>query len=309
MGTLGRTLVISNGEFGERLYDVTKLHTDKVDHLQFRWQAAIDLGRVEKLLSARRYTLVAMVHHETSTGMLNPVAEITRLAHAYGAYVSVDAVSSIGAELIQMQGWGVDILVGASGKALSAMPGVGIVVVREDVLTALESHVPRVHYLDLVRLFHFMNTYTQTPNTPAVPIFVSLHAALKELSEKGIIYARRTIEYRARLVRRELLDMGLSYIDYGSINSSVITCVPLPPQLSFTVLSERLKSKGIVVYNGKGILKDKIFQIGHIGALRPKDTRKALREIRQVTRKYVSQPQANAPFSRHFARSRSHVVS
>ncbi|MDP2210186.1 MAG: alanine--glyoxylate aminotransferase family protein [Candidatus Aquicultor sp.] len=284
IGAIGPTLVINNGEFGERLFDVAKLHNKDVEQVKFKWQEQIDLEKVEEALKRKRYHLVAVVHHETSSGMLNPVAEIARLAHRYGALISVDAISSIGAEIIAAKQWGIDVLVGASGKALSAMPGVGILVVKSSVLKQLDSKSTRGHYLDLYKHFLFMDDHAQTPNTPAVHVFVSLHASLKEITKQGIARARQTIQARATYTREELTRMGLEYADYSGNNSSVITCVTLPGYVSFEHLARRLKTKGIVIYNGKGVLKDRIFQIGHIGALRKNDTRDALRQLQKIMR-------------------------
>ncbi|MDF2460749.1 MAG: hypothetical protein K0S68_152 [Candidatus Saccharibacteria bacterium] len=282
LSSLGRTLVISNGEFGERLYDVTRLHTSKVDHLSFGWQQPINLDLVDDALSRHDYSLVAMVHHETSTGMLNPVAEVAALAHKYGALISVDAVSSIGAEAIEVKSWGVDALSGASGKALSAMPGVGILVLSKEVLARLDASTRSVHYLDLHKHFHYMRELAQTPNTPAVHVFVSLHAALTEIHRIGLTRFRERIAARAAYVRRVLPQLGLHHAVYGPQTSRVITCVSLPPYMTFDRLTAHLKRRGIVIYNGKGPLKDKIFQIGHIGALKRRDTRLAIKLIKRL---------------------------
>lgn len=282
IGAIGPTLVISNGEFGERLFDVVELHNKDVDQLEFKWQEQIDLEKVAEVLKQKRYHLVAVVHHETSSGMLNPVAEIAQLAHRYGALILVDAISSIGAEVISAKQWSIDVLVGASGKALSAMPGVGILVMKNSVLKQLDAKSTRGHYLDLHKHFMFIDDHTQTPNTPAVHVFVSLHAALKEITRYGIAQTRQTIQARAVFARNQLTLMGLEYADYSGNNSIVITCVTLPDYIRFEQLARKFKTKGIVVYNGKGVLKDKIFQIGHIGALRKNDTRDSLRQLHNI---------------------------
>ncbi|MEX2014537.1 MAG: alanine--glyoxylate aminotransferase family protein [Candidatus Saccharimonadales bacterium] len=287
IGKLGPVLVISNGEFGERLLAVAKLHNKDIDELKFDWQEKIDLKTVAKALKSKRYHMVAVVHHETSSGMLNPVAEITKLAHKYGAIVSVDAISSIGAEKIRAKEWGVDIIVGASGKALSAMPGAGILIIKSDLVNTLSEPSSTGHYLDLYKHFLYMRNHIQTPNTPAVHVFVSLHASLKEITEQGIGSFQKTIRQRASYTRTEINRMGLSYASYGGNSSSVITCVAMPEHLSFGYLAERLKEKGIIVYSGKGVLKDKIFQIGHIGALRKNDTSYALRQLEKILQESV----------------------
>ena len=278
LAALGPILVISNGEFGERLLEIARTHGETVDHLRFNWQEKIDLTQLEQALQMRPYKLVLVVHHETSTGMLNPVAAIAALAHHYGALVSVDAVSSIGAETLRACEWDIDIL-GASGKALSGMPGVGILIVKTAVLDLLAPSSRGNHYLDLYKHFYFMRTFGQTPNTPAVHVFVALHAALSELTKKGLVAFQREIGARARLTRYELTRLGLSYASYEGATSQVITCVTLPEFLHFATLAARLKEKGIVIYNGKGPLKDKLFQIGHIGALKKEDTLYALHQL------------------------------
>jgi 2-aminoethylphosphonate-pyruvate transaminase len=283
IGTLGRVLVVSNGEFGERLLEVLKLHNQEVDHLGFNWQEPIDLRRLEQTLSEGHYRLVAMVHHETSTGMLNPVAAVAKLAHRYGALISVDTISSIGAETIEAKKWDVDVLVGTSGKALSAMPGVGILIVKNHVLELLEGRPTRGHYLDLRKHFTFIRELAQTPNTPAVHVFVSLHASLNEIHAEGLQAFRSGIRERADYVRQQINQLGLTYADYGhGVTSKVITCVTLPDHITFQQLAAQLKQQGIVIYNGKGPLKDKIFQIGHIGALRKSDTLIAMSHISRI---------------------------
>lgn len=308
LGSLGPLLVISNGEFGERLHDVASLHNKQVDHLQFGWQEYIDLTQVATMLKKKKYHMVAMVHHETSTGMLNPVAEVAELAHEAGALISIDAISSMGAERIAIKKWKVDVVVGASGKALSAMPGVGILIVKSSVLKQLDGIKTHTHYLNMQKHFSFMREYSQTPNTPAVHVFISLHASLKEITKLGSTKFRRNIHKRALFAREELTRMGLQHANYGKNNSSVITCVTLPLNLNFERLASEFKSKGIVVYNGKGVLKDKVFQIGHIGALRKRDTRYALQQLEIILSKTALASVAIL-INPEQSSKRSHVVS
>ena len=164
-------------------------------------------------------------------------------------------------------------------------PGVGILVVRSELLDTVTARSGAGHYLDLYNHFFYMRNYTQTPNTPAVHVVVSLHASLREITEQGVASFQATIRQRAAYTRREVTRMGLCYALYEGGNSSVITCIELPEHLGFNDLVRRFRQKGIVVYNGKGALKDRIFQIGHIGALRNGDTPYALRQLREILRR------------------------
>jgi 2-aminoethylphosphonate-pyruvate transaminase len=290
IGAGGPTLVVSNGEFGERLLTTARRHNDDVRSLAFAWQTPIDLDLLEDELQRRRYHLVVVVHHETSSGMLNPIAEIARLAHRHGALIAVDAISSIGAETIAAEDWGIDVLTGASGKALSAMPGVGIVIVKDSVLAQSATLPSDPRYLDLHTHCGYMRDYSQTPNTPAVHVFISLHAALQESTALGVERARAVIHSRAAFARERLTRMGLVYSDFGAATSGVLTCVTLPDGLSFERLSQHLKARGFVVYNGKGAFTDRMFQIAHIGALRRNDTRDALRHVQAVLEQSTQAP-------------------
>lgn len=284
VGTIGPTLVLANGEFGERLIAMARRHNPEAEGLRFPWLEAIDLVRLERELVRRPVALVVVAHHETSTGMLNPIAEIARIAHRHGALVAVDAVSSIGAEPIEAGAWGIDVLTGSSGKALSAMPGVGIVAITRDALARSASASRAAGYLDLHAHCSSLSDLAQTPNTPAVHVFVSLHAALEERARLGDRAAREAIRSRATGARRRLGEMGLGLVDHGAATASALTCVWQPEAIPFAALAGRLKERGIVVYNGKGALTDRMFQIGHIGALRRNDTRDALRAVETILR-------------------------
>ena len=127
-----------------------------------------------------------------------------------------------------------------------------------------------------------MREYAQTPNTPAIHAFVALHASLLEITQQGLKAFRRDIGARARLTRMVLRSLNLDHAVYAGHTSQVITCVYLPPMMSVACLAKRLKEQGIVIYNGKGPLKDKLFQLGHIGALRHDDTLFALEQIKRI---------------------------
>ena len=186
-----------------------------------------------------------------------------------------------------MEEWGIDVLTGTSGKALSAMPGVGIVVVKDGFLDSRSRLASEPHYLDLHTHLTTMRDLAQTPNTPAVHVFVSLHASLTDTTLQGAARSRAVIRSRASYARERLAVIGLDYSDYGETTSSVLTCVRLPGQVPFDELAGQLKRRGIVVYNGKGPLENRLFQIGHIGALRRNDTRNALRHVEAAMRRGV----------------------
>lgn len=282
IGGLGRMLIISNGEFGERLLDLATIHYKNIDSLHFDWGKVIDLKLLDQQLKQKRYSTVAVVHHETSTGMLNPICEITKIAHNRGARIFVDAVSSIGAEKIQMSHTAIDVLVGTSGKALGAMPGVGIVVAKRKLMEDLKNVQVRSHYLNLRNYHHYMESFEQTPNTPVVNVLMSLYAALSLIDRCGIDTYQKGIRHRAQITRGHLSRLHLPYRSYGKHTSSVLTCVDVPSWITYQHIADHFKAAGIVIYGGKGVYNNRIFQVGHIGALTQANVRYSMRVLKQL---------------------------
>lgn len=285
LGKLGKMLVISNGEFGERIYKLAALHHQDVDHISFAWGEEIDLRKIEKALKNAKYKSVAIVHHETSTGMLNPVAEIATLAHTNGAIVYVDAVSSLGAEKFEAEEWGIDIFVSSSGKALASIPGIGIVGIAKDLADRISRLQKTVQYLDLATYITYADQFNQTPNTPSVHALAALQVATDRICKMGLPEYRAMIRQRAEYVRSDLTRLGLNYFDYGlGKTSSVITCVKANGDISVVELLAYMRSRNIILYGGKGELENVIFQIGHIGDLSHRTMRYVLGTLKLYVR-------------------------
>jgi len=264
-----RLLVLSNGEFGERLARIAAHVGAGVVALAARWGQPFDLAAVEERIAAARPDAVAWVHHETSTGMLNPVAEIAAAARRHGVDTYLDAVSSVGGVAVDVEAHGLTFCTGGANKALGAPPGLAFVCGRRDAFEALASCRPASLYLDLHNHFHHNDRLHQTPNTPAVPLFFALDAALDEVLAEGL--ERRFARHRrlGRRLRRGLARLGLRPFLPGALMSPLLTTVELPPGFSAEEVHDRLKSAGYIVYTGKGILHDRVFQIATLGALRP----------------------------------------
>nr|AGZ94596.1 2-aminoethylphosphonate:pyruvate aminotransferase [Streptomyces sp. XY66] len=137
----GGLLVIDNGHYGERFRHIADAHGIRAHRLELGWATPVDLDAVDRALAADPgLTHVGVVHHETSSGMLNDVAAVTRIAHAHGREVVVDAVSSIGAERISLAADGVDWLAGSANKCLEGAPGLGFVSAARTSFEALAGH-------------------------------------------------------------------------------------------------------------------------------------------------------------------------
>jgi len=266
----GRVLVPSTGEFGERLARISRCHATTVV-LQQSWGSPMDLVRLERAMQDRRPTLVAMVHHETSTGVLNPVEEVGALCRRFGAGLFVDMVSSFSADPLDLEAAGVTFATTSSGKAIASHPGLGLVIGRRRALENLPARPAASHYLDLRRYFEFATTRRQTPNTPAVPLVRALGRALELALEEGLTARQRRLNRLAAHVREKLGACGLRALVEGQPRSCVLTSALVPPGVTYDELADGLRQRGFVIYGGKGSLEGRIFQVCTIGEITEND--------------------------------------
>ena len=258
-------LVASNGAFGERLAEIAQTLGARVRHLKQPWGQALDVPAIERALQTDPViTSVAVVHHDTSVGCINPVAAIGSLAASRGARLFVDVVSSFGAEPFDADAAHASVVIGAANKCLESVPGVAFVLVRRDAWPA--SIQPRTLYLDLRRYRSTSPADAAIPFTPAVPAVAALHEALVELEEEGGTEARRR-RYLARQtqIRRGLARVGLQ--PYFDGTSCSLTVAALPPRMTSRRLYDDLRARGFVVYEAKGDLRERCFLIANMGHL------------------------------------------
>ena len=264
-------LILSNGEFGERLHAISQIHNESTSLLQFPWGDSIDLEIVNTYLQSHRVDFIALVHHETSSGMLNPLAAIGALARANGAVLLVDCVSSVGAESIDMERDNIAFCSGSSSKAIGSYPGLSFVIGKTDEFEKLRTLPAKSAYLNLYRFFEFATGRSQTPNTPAVPLFFALDQALANILIEGVPQRRAKILRTATTLREEMKELGLSFLLKSEDMSSVLTTAFVPPYVDIDLFRQRLREKSIIIYEGKGPLKDRVFQVGNIGELSETD--------------------------------------
>lgn len=275
-------LVLSNGEFGERLFNISKIHNKNTFLLNFGWGRRIELDRLEACLKEHRIDIVAMVHHETSSGMLNDLEKTGALVKAHGAMFIADCVSSAGAEPIDMEKCHISFCSSSSSKAICSYAGLSFVIGRKEEFEKLKDLPARTTYLNLYKFYHFLKTSAQTPNTPAIHLFYALEQALADILAKGVERHYAEIRTRARFLRRGMSRMGLKFLIDPEDMSSVLTTVKMPPYADVATLRRKLREKSILVYEGKGCFRGWVFQVGNIGALTFSDIRYFLESLRDI---------------------------
>lgn len=262
-----RLLVVSNGAFGERIAEMAQNLGLPMSHLRYDWGEPIVLEQVQGMLDGDpRIRAVAMVHHETSVGRLNPVNEVGRLLAPRHIRYFVDVVSSLGAEDFDMVRSRASVAIGSANKCLHGVAGAAFVVVRKELWQETAHVRPRSMFLDLRRYRTAFKDNGQTPFTPPVTAVVALDAALAELEAEGGVPARRA-SYQAlnARLRAGLLGLGLKLRYDGPGSASSLTVAQLPSGLSFDSFNHDLRTRGFLVYRGKGPVSHDSFLVANMG--------------------------------------------
>lgn len=274
----GKVAVLANGAYGERI--VRMLHCARIDHVVLRTgeDTPVDAAALDGLLSREpAVTHVAVVHCETTTGILNPIDQIGAVVGRHGRIFVVDAMSSFGALPIGFAACGIHFLVSSANKCIEGVPGFSFVFCRRDLLAACEG-VARSLSLDLLAQLKGFEQNGQFRFTPPTHALLAFDQALDELDLEGGVAARGA-RYRQNqaVLLAGMAGLGLQPYLSPAVQSPIITAFTYPasPGFSFEALYQKLSDRGFIIYPGK-LTKVDTFRIGTIGRLFPADLRQLL---------------------------------
>lgn len=269
-GARKRVLALVNGAFSERFHAIARACGIATDRLDAPWGEAHSPDVLADALAGKDYDALTVVHSETSTGVLNPIAELTRVAHDAGDIaVLVDSVTGIAGAPVETDAWKLDFVLTGSQKALALPPGLAFGVATEALLARARSNPSRGVYFDFVE-FEKSIANNQTPNTPALSLLYALAVQLEQIETEGIearwarhaAMARRTWEWTD-----EMREGGISLTLPAAerFRSPTVTCIALPPGASSAPIVTEMKKRGFVISAGYGKAKDTQLRIGHMG--------------------------------------------
>jgi aspartate aminotransferase-like enzyme len=264
-------LGVSIGAFGDRFAKIASTYGASVTRLDAEWGRATDpadLRRALREAPAGGYRAVLATHNETSTGVMNPLADLAAVVHeeAPDTLLLVDGVSGLGAVPFEQDGWGVDVVVSGSQKAWMVAPGMAFASLSERAWRAAETaRMPRF-YLDL-RLARTSAATGETPWTPAVSIVFELDVALAMMADEGpdAIFARHAA--CAAATRAGLAALGFELFAEAEHRSNTVTAAWIPDGLDWKAFNADLKARRLVLAGGQGQLKGKILRVGHLGTV------------------------------------------
>ncbi|MEX3777438.1 2-aminoethylphosphonate--pyruvate transaminase [Pseudomonas sp. MYb118] len=290
IGTLvprdGKVLVLINGAYGKRLATICQVLGRAVSTFVTAEDQPTTAADVDRLLHADAgISHVALIHCETSTGILNPLADIAQVVARHGKRLIIDAMSSFGALPVDAQQVPFDALIAASGKCLEGVPGMGFVFARKQSLAAAAGNAHSLA-LDLHDQHTYMAKTGQWRFTPPTHVVAALHEALLQYVEEGGLPARHA-RYAAncQALMEEMNALGLRSFLPAAIQAPIIATfhAPQDPRYQFKDFYERVKAKGFILYPGK-LTEVETFRVGCIGHVQPAEMRAAVAAIGEVLR-------------------------
>ncbi len=258
----GRTLVLKNGNFGDRTDTIVRRYSSQVTTLSAPWGSALPMEAARAELEKGDVRAVCVVHNETSVGLMNDLGAIAPAIRKAGALFLVDGISAVAGIPVPIDAWGIDAIVAGSQKGLAAPAGLAIVHLSDRAVSSLH---PGTFYLDLAAHVKSLEK-NDTPWTPAVPLFLALREALLVLKEEGLDRRLERTHRLAEATRAAVDGLGLQLFPDRRYASDTVTAINNPAGMGDPELRKVLEREyNILLQGGQGALTGKIFRIGHMG--------------------------------------------
>jgi len=265
-----RLLCLINGAFSKRFHKAAVNSGIACDKLEIEFGQAHTPEMLADALKKADYDTVSVVHSETSTGVLNPIKELSEVAHASGDVVMViDTVSSMAAAPIECGAWDLDYVLTGSQKALALPPGLAFCTPNERIMERAKASKMRGLYFDLVEI-HASWMKHQSPNTPGVSLLYALDAQLEHMMSEGMearwarhaAMAQRTWRW---VDEQRAAGRDIRVLAPEGYRSPAVTCISAPAGRTGPQIVSAMKAKGFVITPGYGEAKDSMIRIGHMG--------------------------------------------
>ena len=281
----GKLLVIINGSYGERIATIAQVLRIDIATLEYATNVVPVPADVDRMLIADpAISNVAVVHCETTTGIINPIEEIGRVVKQHEKVYFVDSMSAFGAVLFDFERCEIDFLVSSANKCIEGVPGFSFAICRRDSLHATEGWARSVS-LDLLAQWQGLEMNGQFRFTPPTHAILAFEQALCELQAEGGVegrVARYGANYEVLVVG--MREMGFAEYLRPELQGTIITafCYPNDPLFQFGEFYKRLNDKGFVIYPGK-VSDIDCFRIGNIGHLFESDILDLLTAVRETS--------------------------
>lgn len=274
-------LIVNNGAYGKRMCQIASRY--KMNFVEFQSSPIepIDLGKIEnEIKSNNTISHLAIIHNETTTGLLNNLDDLGAIAKKYNLELIVDAMSSYAAIPIDMQKQNISYLAASSNKNIQGMAGVGFVIAKKSSLESLKDITPRTFYLSLYEQYeNFIKTH-QMRFTPPVQTLYALKQAIIEAKEEGIENRYKRYSKSWEILTNVLKEMGLSYLVDDKNHSKIITSIHISYGVDFDAMHDYFYERGFTIYPGKVVEFD-TFRVANIGQIDSQDLEKFIELLKE----------------------------
>jgi len=284
-----RVLSLVCGAFSERFYKIAAACGKEADRVDVEMGETNEPASFRDALSGGGYDAITVVHSETSTGVLNPIAEIAKTVRETSpeTLVLVDCVTSIGAARVESQEWELDFALTGSQKGMALPPGLAFGTASQRAFDASHEMPDRGLYFSF-EAFETAVLKNQTPNTPASSLIFALDAQLARIESEGLearwarhqAMAERTWRWVDEQHGRH--DVHLSVLAAEGMRSPSVTCVRVPDGMSGVEITRRMADRGFTIASGYGKLRESTFRIGHMGDHTLDELEKLLENLAEV---------------------------
>ena len=263
-----KVVVCVNGFFGERMVEIAERNGAAVTRIDVPWGGVFDLDQVRETLAKVRPKLLTIVHAETSTGAWQPIEEMGRLCHGFGALLCVDSVTSLGCIPLKVDEWGIDAVYSCSQKGLSCPPGLSPVTFSPRAVDAIAKRKTKMRswYLDMTQVQRYWDADRYYHHTAPITMVYAIREGLRLLHEEGLDarWARHLTHHRA--LKAGLAALGLDYAAAPGHQLPQLNAVKIPAGVDdLTVRRKLLNEFGIEIGGGLGEFKGKVWRVGLMG--------------------------------------------
>jgi len=261
-------VVCVNGVFGERMSDIVERCRGKLIRVEAPWGGIIEPDQVADALKGRKARAVAIVHAETSTGVKQPLEEISRIVHDHDALLVVDAVTSLGGTKVALDEWNVDVCYSGTQKCLSCPPGLAPVSFNDRAMEALRNRKQKVQswYLDMSMVERYWGGERAYHHTAPISMIYALHEALRIIQEEGLAPRFERHRRNHEALKAGLAALGIEYLPEEGYRLPMLNAVGIPDGVEdANVRKHLLNNFGIEIGGGLGKFKGKAWRIGLMG--------------------------------------------
>lgn len=275
-------LCLTNGAFSERWHSIAKSTGKAADKLAAPWGQAIDPETLRAALRRKKYEAITVVHNETSTGVMNPIADLATVVREEGdALIIVDAVSSLGGAPVETDDWGLDICLAGTQKAIAVPPGLTVFTLSDRAAERAKQVPHRGFYTDLLR---YVDKHKEGGfiTTPAIPLLWALDVQLDRMLAEGMEARWARHQRLQETTAKWAATRGCAYASAEGARSITVSCFNPPAGVDPQAIVKGCGQRGYTIGGGYGDWKPSTFRIGHMGEVRDSDLDALLAVIDQV---------------------------